>query len=295
MKTRTNSLRRQIDTLESRIVPAFTVSTFVSNGDLYIYAPPGDTAEDVRVEPIAGYYWVVQNGLAVAYKASSVSGGDVWFFGNGGNDRFQNLTGLRSQAYGMAGSDTLIGGSADDQLFGGLGQDYLYGMGGHDRIWAGEQSTADDSVNYVYGGAGNDNLTGGSYRDEMYGEQGTDFLYGWGGDDHLDGGTQNDYLYGMDGHDYLEAGLDNDWNWLEGGNGSDTMYGGNGYDYLYGQDGRDFLFGRAGNDELNGGDDGYADYLSGGAGYDWFQAEYFWFSNRDQPADFNGWEDHIYD
>ena len=130
------------------------------------------------------------------------------------------------------------------------------------------------------GGNGNDNLTGGPYGDTLYGDYGTDFLNGG------------------DGSDTLEAGLDTDWNWMDGGTGDDTLYGGNGIDYMHGGDGNDLLDGKGGNDDLHGdagydvlygGDgtdyldggvnDGFTDYLSGGAGDDYFRISWDFISD----------------
>src|SRR5829696_2890139 len=50
-------------------------------------------------------------------------------------------------------------------------------------------------------------------------------------------------------------------------------FGQHGNDYLEGRYGYDRLYGMSGNDTLDGGDDGVADYLSGGTGNDWFQRD----------------------
>lgn len=105
-----------------------------------------------------------------------------------------------------------------------------------------------------------------------YGDGGIDYLYGGSAGDSLYGGSETDYLYG--------------------GEGTDCLYGNAGADYLYGQ---------GGDDTLNGGDDGFADYLNGGAGRDKFQQEGYGqrggltaYSNRDEPADFNPIADSLY-
>ncbi|MGH7894372.1 MAG: calcium-binding protein, partial [Candidatus Binatia bacterium] len=70
--------------------------------------------------------------------------------------------------------------------------------------------------------------------------------------DHLYGGGGDDTISGEDGQDYLEgnAGADT----LRGGVGEDTLLGGEGVDTLYGDDNNDMLIGGADDDRLEGGD-----------------------------------------
>lgn len=111
--------------------------------------------------------------------------------------------------------------------------------------------------NYLYGGAGNDIITGNSGDDILEGGTGNDTLKGLAGDDILDGGEGNDILDGGAGNDMLY-----------GGDGNDNLKGGAGNDYLDGGDGNDILDGGAGNDILIGGRG--TDTLKGGAGADTF-------------------------
>lgn len=69
------------------------------------------------------------------------------------------------------------------------------------------------------------------------------YIYGGSGDDVLTGGDGNDRLFGRDGDDVLN-----------GGDGRDVLYGGDGNDVLDGGAGDDRLYGHSGNDVLNGGD-----------------------------------------
>lgn len=162
--------------------------------------------------------------------------------------------------YGYQGHDTFANNT-------GLRAN-AYGMSGNDQL---------------YGGWNNDILDGGEGNDYLAGRQGNDTLYAgadyWYNSNTLDGGDGHDTLYGGFGTDSLYGGSDND-----------TLYGGYGNDFLYGNGGMDYLFGQDGNDLLNGGDDGFADYLSGGNGNDKFQVErdfvQWWLSNRDYPVDF---------
>ena len=115
--------------------------------------------------------------------------------------------------------------------------------------------------------------------DTLAGTAQTDRLFGGSGDDELQGDAGDDFLYGEEGNDTLAGGTGNDH--LDGGAGNDTLDGGTGNDTLYGGDGSDSLTGGDDNDYLNGGityektngtiaaaDDGVADVIEGGDGWD---------------------------
>ena len=85
----------------------------------------------------------------------------IWFYGRGGNDRFQNDTSIDCMAYGGDGDDILKGGSGrdiivgdrgDDQMFGRDGFDQLYGDQGHDELDGGDDGVED----WLHGSSGND-------------------------------------------------------------------------------------------------------------------------------------------
>jgi Ca2+-binding RTX toxin-like protein len=113
-----------------------------------------------------------------------------------------------------------------------------FGLDGNDVIALNEANGALVKAS-LFGGAGNDTLTGGSGNDLLFGESGNDTLLGKGGNDLLFGGAGNDTLIGGDGDDQMfgEAGNDrmiwnpgDDTDLMEGGTGDDTaeMNGGNG-------------------------------------------------------------------
>ena len=89
---------------------------------------------------------------------------------------------------------------------------------------------------YLFGGQGDDTLTGNIFADR---------LYGGDGEDTISGGESNDYIEGNDGNDVL----------LSGGSGDDTIRGGQGDDTLEGGTGKDTLDGGLDNDTLRGGND----------------------------------------
>jgi Ca2+-binding RTX toxin-like protein len=114
----------------------------------------------------------------------------------------------------------------------------VFGQGGNDTITLSETNGALPRAN-LFGGAGNDTLTGGSGGDMLFGQAGNDTLLGKGGFDFLFGGTENDTLTGGDADDQVfgESGDDrmvwnpgDDTDLNEGGAGSDTVEvnGGNG-------------------------------------------------------------------
>ncbi len=180
--------------------------------------------------------------------AISVSGGD-------GSDRIA-VIGM-NKAY--AGSLTLDGGDGNDVLnvaagikqsvglFGGDGNDSLSGGSGNDTL---------------EGAAGNDELRGNNGNDLLIGGDGNDTLRGNDGNDTLGGGLGNDKLYGGNGNDAISGGDGNDTAYGDAGN--DTLLGDAGNDQLYGGAGRDLVLGGDGDDLVNGGD--AADTLSGGSG-----------------------------
>ena len=114
----------------------------------------------------------------------------------------------------------------------------VFGKGGNDTITLDESNGALPAAQ-LFGGAGNDVLTGGSGADQLFGGAGNDTLFGKGGNDLLFGGAGNDVLTGGDGDDQVfgEAGNDrmiwnpgDDSDLFEGGDGTDTaeVNGGNG-------------------------------------------------------------------
>jgi len=130
----------------------------------------------------------------------------------------------------------------------------LYGGAGDDRL---SGSIGDETLR---GENGNDTLIGGEGNDWLYGDDGRDTLYGdhdsdsagGSGNDHLYGGAHGDKLYG-DGGAGSWGGTGNDL--LNGGGGSDSIYAHGGDDYLAGEAGNDFLYGGDGADTMYGDQD----------------------------------------
>ncbi|THD83114.1 calcium-binding protein [Aliigemmobacter aestuarii] len=76
-----------------------------------------------------------------------------------------------------------------------------FGQGGNDRLIGNAGAN-----NFLYGGSGQDRLTGAGYEDFLFGQWGDDALAGGGNRDLLFGGTGNDLLRGGAGDDTLEGG-----------------------------------------------------------------------------------------
>jgi Ca2+-binding RTX toxin-like protein len=150
----------------------------------------------------------------------------------------------------------------------------IYGGPGDDTITGGDGSDS------VFAGAGDDVVYGNGEFDAVDGQGGDDLIYGGDYQDNLLGGAGRDTLVGGGGDDRLEGAQDNDL--LVGGDGDDTLYGYSGNDRLYGGDGADALYGEAGRDLLDGG--AGADRIRGAAGRDRFSATDADAEKRDRTA-----------
>ncbi len=113
----------------------------------------------------------------------------------------------------------------------------------------------------VYGGAGDDSITGAAGNDYLHDFDGHNTLSGGAGNDtiagvgHLDGGDGDDFLssntadYPLAVHEvYSPIGST-----LDGGAGNDTLSGGGAGDTLNGGDGDDYINARAGANLIDGG------------------------------------------
>lgn len=244
--------------------------------------------------------------IDVEHAAGSAANDDLR-----GDDQDNRLQGLNGDdlLHGRSGEDTLHGGAGDDSLSGGTDADELFGGGGSDTASyanAAEGLTvhlalpsrntgeaAGDRFNSI------ENITGSSFNDLLYGDDGANVLRGGDGNDRLLSGAGNDQVFGEDGNDrfFVKAGS----NLFDGGAGSDIvdyafaadavvadlgantgstslsddlfteiehLAGSTFDDSLTGNSGSNRLHGNAGNDLLQGG--AGKDSLFGGAGNDRF-------------------------
>ena len=130
---------------------------------------------------------------------------------------------------------------------------HISANGGAVPISGGVPTADNTSLILASGGNGNDSIS----FDETNGTLPAAHLFGGNGDDSLTGGSGNDQLDGGNGNDTLNGGAGTDS--LFGGNGNDTLNGGAGFDQFFGGAGDDLLIWNPG--------DG-SDALSGGLGFD---------------------------
>jgi Ca2+-binding RTX toxin-like protein len=199
---------------------------------------------------------------------------------------------------GGSGNDFLVGSPSSNSLDGGAGEDLLDGDLGADTLIGGpgtadlaDYSSRTDAVNVSLDGAANDGEAGENDNvngdvEDIFGGSGNDTLTGSGGDNLFDGGDGADVLHGLGGSDTAdysnrfdpwmsastaqandgETGeIDNvgiDVENILGGFEDDTLTGNAQANVLDGGDGDDDLDGGLGADTLIGGDgiDDTADY-----------------------------------
>ncbi|MHB1619269.1 MAG: lipase family protein [Sulfuricella sp.] len=197
-------------------------------------------------QPVTGLTNPVGGGADVIYAGAGndrvwAGEGDDVVYGEGGNDTILGGAG-NDILMGGADNDTLWGGADNDILFGGDGNDTLWGGNGNDSLQGGlgdDQLYGEDGANTLdggdgndilnsggpgsalYGGTGNDDLSAVSGGNTLDGEDGSDTLAADGGNNTLFGGAGDDTLAAGSGIDTLDGGASNDWDWLNGGRGSD--------------------------------------------------------------------------
>ena len=105
----------------------------------------------------------------------------------------------------------------------------IFGLDGNDTLSLDESNGALPSAQ-LFGGNGDDILTGGSANDLLFGQAGNDTLLGKGGNDLLFGGAGNDTLTGGVGDDQVFGEAGNDTMVWNPGEGTDLNEGGDGID-----------------------------------------------------------------
>ena len=184
--------------------------------------------------------------------------------------------------YGGIGDDVVFVGSGADVADGGDGIDTLYttSFAGNYVINLATGVTNFSGKSFInfewlFAGIGNDNLTGTSGINLLYGGGGKDTIYGGGGKDYVYGGIVdgqvhfgdgNDEAYGGDGRDVVRSvsNLNYIINLATGltsvagefMTGFEDLVSGGGNDRLTGTSGTNFIYGGAGNDTIDSGNGG---------------------------------------
>ena len=159
-----------------------------------------------------------------------------------------------------------VGGAETSVLAAEVSSIIINALGGADNIAVEAAFTIGVTI---YGGAGNDSISGCSGDDLIYGDDGDDTILGNDGVDTIYGNFGNDVIAGGLKRDLIMAGLGNDM--VTAGDGPDSVYGGDGRDLLRGGKGADYIEGRGKADTIYGGAGN--DFIIGGAGADLIYGE----------------------
>lgn len=291
--------------------------TGLSGNDTYMVDNIGDRAIETSA---SGGMDLVESSVSFALGANVENLtliGDLAI--NGTGNALANIISGNAAAnviYGGGGDDTLDGGAGADSMSGGAGDDVYYvdslsdivtenlaegtdtvhttisgyqlsnnvenGVAAGGDLYGNEISNALtlEGAGSLFGGGGNDTLTGSVQNDELDGSYGDDLMIGGAGDDTYwvlnsdqiveNAGEGNDTAYvttnGYTVSDNVETvivsiyaenfdmtlGGGNTGNTIIGRKGDDTLSGNGGNDTLIGEDGADTLYGGAGNDTLYG-------------------------------------------
>jgi Ca2+-binding RTX toxin-like protein len=187
----------------------------------------------------------------------TMTSGDGYLLSMPTNGVFSFLCDLRlgSLMFGGATNDTMYGGEGIDVMFGGDGNDTMY---------------SSNNIDVVFGNAGDDKIYGDDGGPLFHVDiSGTDtgirlgnVIFGGTGDDEITGGRDLDLLFGGDGNDTIKGSYDYPW-WkivklsfdcgeVDIGLDADIIFGGKGDDVLDGGYGIDFIFGGPGDDIIMG-------------------------------------------
>ncbi len=198
-----------------------------------------------------------ENDLLIGGSGNDVligGAGDDWLNGGDGSDTLTGGVGNDVYAFSETStnqSDTIVeaaGDAADALNFGAmttavtvdLTSDSALATMSHRIVNVGSAGQSANIEN-VFGGAGNDVITGNAVANVIYGYGGNDTLSGGDGSDQLDGGQGNDLLKGGNQDDVLSGGAGSDF--LKGEGGDDLLDGGDGFNTLAGGAGDDnYLF-----------------------------------------------------
>ena len=138
----------------------------------------------------------VEKGIGVSGSKSKYWQGAI--YGGAGNDKIFYKSDLYGEAWGGSGNDIIkLYGKGVLYGYGGTGNDIIYGSN-HNKKVAGSEI---EQSEFLYGGAGNDQIFGGHGSDRIYGGAGDDILHAG----PRDGGSI-DVLNGGAGYDTFVIG-----------------------------------------------------------------------------------------
>lgn len=147
-------------------------------------------------------------------------------FGKGADNA---ITVSRDPAGGLLGNGRAVGITGGTPTVANTNLMSVFSQGGNDTIRIDETNGAVPKAD-LFGGAGNDAMTGGPGADQLFGQAGNDTLLGKGGIDSLFGGSENDVLTGGTGDDQAFGEAGNDRMVWNPGEGTDLNEGGSGID-----------------------------------------------------------------
>ena len=183
------------------------------------------------------------------------TGDDDWLLGGNGNDFLRTRAG-DDYAYGGNGNDYLFSGRGDDTLIGEGGSDTYFFPGvnlGTDYVTGESANTNADTLDFsrFYAAVDVDlsfvtasqTVSAGNLVLRLYNSTAIENVYGSRFDDDITGNSRNNYVFGLAGADTISLK-----------DGADVGYGGKGDDLIYGGKGNDSIIGESGTDEGFGGD-----------------------------------------
>lgn len=215
-------------------------------GDFIYFAP--NSGDDVIVNDggqIMVDYRFAKDGAHVDLQAGFAKSMQPWPMDGVGNDTLEGIHAV----IGSHSADHIVGSNQSDIIAGAGGRDEIFGAGGDDILYGGQhrldgvfsESYSGSSNARVFGGAGDDEITGGFFGGVLVGGLGNDRiearnehpqksygfqpreyvheLYGGAGDDLLIAGEDADVLSGGEGDDWLTLGDLR--NTADGGDGRD--------------------------------------------------------------------------
>ena len=171
--------------------------------------------------------------VAALVASTTAFADDLIITGTDGPDVIKGSA-VPESIYGRAGNDTIDGGAGDDELDGGSGSDLLLGGEGNDAVSYGG-TLGVSGVVVTLDGIANDGAPGeaddvGSDVEDLFGGDGDDKLTGSAGPNTIDGGlggdritgaAGRDALFGDEGDDVVDA-QDGESDRIECGPGTDT-------------------------------------------------------------------------